>query len=142
MSKDRFLDHLRSVPLLANCTKQQLQAIGKIATDIDIPAGTVLMAEGSAAHEFVIIMSGQATVKRAGRKIATLGPNDVVGELALLAHRPRNATVVAETDMEVLVVQQQSFTPLLDNVPGLARKLLSTVAERLADTAPPKALLH
>lgn len=131
--KDRYLDHLASVPLLAGCTKAQLKEVASIVTDLMLPAGTVLMSEGATGHDFVIILNGTALVKRGGRKLNTLGAGDMVGELSLLTHRPRNATVVAQTDLEVLVIAEREFAQLLDDVPGLARKLLVAVAERLAD---------
>jgi len=142
MSKSRYQDHLTKVPLFAGCTKKQLDHVASIVTELKIPAGEVLMHEGSVAHEFVIIESGSAGVRRGTRKVATLGAGDVVGELALVLNRPRNATVTAETDLKVLVVDSRSFNRLLDEVPGLARRLLTTVAERLADTSKPTALLH
>jgi CRP-like cAMP-binding protein len=142
VSKTRYLDHLRNVPIFARCTKKQLDHVASIVTELRLPKGTEVMAEGSMAHEFIVIQTGTATVKRGGRKIASLGAGDVVGELALILHRPRNATVMAETDLSVLVVDARSFERLLNEVPGLARQLLTTVAERLADTSKPTELLH
>lgn len=142
MARDRYLEHLKSVPLFAGCTKKQLQHVAAITTELQIPSGTTLMTEGTTAHEFIVIVSGTAVVRRNGRKVAELGPGDVIGELALIMHRPRTATVVASSDMDVLVVDGRSFDPLLDEVPGLARQLLKTVAERLSDNAAASQLLH
>ena len=66
----------------------------------------------------------------------------MVGELALILRRPRTATVTADTDLNVLVVDERSFNTLLDDVPGLARQLLHTVAARMADNAKPAQLLN
>jgi CRP-like cAMP-binding protein len=142
VARDRYLEHLKSVPLFAGCTKKQLQHVAAITTELRIPSGTTLMTEGTMAHEFIVIMSGTAVVRRNGRKLAELGPGDFIGELALIMHRPRTATVVATSDMDVLVVDGRSFGPLLDEVPGLARQLLTTVAERLSDNAAANQLLH
>ena len=142
MSKARYLNHLRNVSLFAGCTKKQLDHVASIVTELKLPAASVVMTEGSVAHEFLIIESGTAVVRRGGRKIAQLGPGDVVGELALLLQRPRQATVVADTDLTVLVVDARSFQRLLDEVPGLSRTLLATAAQRLADNAKPADLLH
>lgn len=142
VSKARYLEHLRTVPMFSNCTKKQLDQVARIVTELQISKGTTLMVEGEMVHEFVIIESGTASVRRGGRKIATVGKGDVVGELALILRRPRTATVVAETDLNILVVDERSFNALLDDVPGLARQLLHTVAERMADNAKPAALLH
>jgi CRP/FNR family transcriptional regulator, cyclic AMP receptor protein len=72
-------------------------------------------------------------VSRQGRKIATLGPGSGFGELALFEKAPRNATVVADTDMELVVVGQREFAGLLDQVPGFARKMLAGTAHRLRE---------
>jgi CRP/FNR family cyclic AMP-dependent transcriptional regulator len=89
--------------------------------------------EGETGHEFFAIISGTARVERHGRKIATLGPGDAFGELALLEKAPRNATVVAETDMELVVLGQREFAGIVDEVPGFARKLLAGMAKRLRE---------
>mgnify|MGYP003351628050 CR=1 FL=1 len=116
--------------------------VAALVTELEVPAGTEFMTEGSIAHEFVIIESGSAAVKKGGKKLASIGPGDVVGELALILRRPRNATVVASEDVTMLVVDSRSFERLLEEVPGLARRLLTTVAERLADNSKPSELLH
>ena len=72
-------------------------------------------------------------VTRQGRKIATIGPGAAFGELALLEKAPRNATVVADTDMELVVLGQREFAGLIDEVPGFARKLLAGMAHRLRE---------
>jgi CRP/FNR family transcriptional regulator, cyclic AMP receptor protein len=73
-------------------------------------------------------------VTRKGRKVATLGPGTAFGELALLDRAPRNATVVAETPMELVVLGQREFAGILDEVPGFARKLLAGLAHRLRES--------
>ena len=72
-------------------------------------------------------------MSRHGRKVATLGPGDAFGELALLDKAPRNATVTAQTPMEVVVLGQREFGGLIDEVPGFARKLLAGMARRLRE---------
>jgi CRP/FNR family transcriptional regulator, cyclic AMP receptor protein len=87
--------------------------------------------EGEDGDEFFVILDGTARVSRQGRKIATLGPGSGFGELALFDNAPRNATVVADTDMELVVLGQREFAGLLDQVPGFARKMLAGTAHRL-----------
>ena len=98
-----------------------------------MPAGKTLVAEGETGHEFFVILSGTARVSRRGRKIATLGPGSSFGELALLEKAPRNATIVAETDMELVVLGQREFAGIVDEVPGFARKMLAGMAKRLRE---------
>ena len=142
MSRTRYLESLRNVGIFAGCTKKQLDQVARVMTELVIPAGQTFIQENSLAHEFIVIENGTATVRRNGRKVASLGSGDVVGELALILHRPRSASVTADTDLKVLVVDARSFEPLLDEVPGLARRLLTTVAERLSETAKPASMLH
>jgi CRP/FNR family cyclic AMP-dependent transcriptional regulator len=142
MSRSRYLESLRNVAMFSGCTKKQLDHVARVMTELVIPAGNTFIHESSLAHEFMVIEQGTATVRRNGRKIAQLGPGDVVGELALILHRPRSASVTADTDLTVLVVDARSFEPLLDEVPGLARRLLTTVAERLSEAAKPSAIIH
>jgi len=133
MARDEYLKHLASIPLFSECTKKELQEIGKLATEIEIPAGREFIKAGDYAQEMSVIVKGTAVVTRGGQKVATLGPGDVVGELALLQHRPRNATVTSETAVDMLVIDSGAMDALLDDIPGLAKRLLKVVAARLAD---------
>ena len=72
-------------------------------------------------------------VRRNGRKIAELGPGGYFGELSLLDRKPRSATVVSDTDMTLLVLDQRRFTGLLEEMPTLAHKLLIAMTKRLRD---------
>jgi CRP/FNR family transcriptional regulator, cyclic AMP receptor protein len=132
--RDAFLDHLSEVPLFSALSKRDLQLVARAAEDVKVDAGKVLVTEGSAGAEFFVIVEGKARVTRRGRKVAELGPGDFFGELALLDRAPRNATVVAETPMELLVLAQRQFAALIDEVPGLAHKLLAGLARRLRES--------
>ena len=134
MARDEFLQHLASVPLFSNCTKRQLQEIGTVATQVILPAGKVLVRQGEAGLELFILLDGTVSVTRDGRRVATRIAGDVVGELAVLSHHPRNATVVAETELRTLVLTHAGLDQLLDDIPGLAKHLLCEVSARL-DTA-------
>ena len=131
--RDVFVDHLQQVALFAACSRKDLQLVAKRAEDIRVAAGKALVTEGETGHEFFVILTGTAKVTRRGRKIATLGPGDAFGELALLEKAPRNASVVAETDMELVVLGQREFAGIVDEVPGFARKMLAGMAKRLRE---------
>lgn len=134
--KDEKLEHLGKVRLFAAVPKKQLSLIGRASDEVRVAPGKVLVEQGKPGFEFYLIISGTATVSRNGRKVASLGPGQYFGELAVLDRRPRNATIKADTEMELLVLGQREFSGLLDEVPGLAHKLLQTMAGRLweADT--------
>ena len=91
------------------------------------------MKEGARANSFIVIVDGEAVVRKKGRKVATLGPGDFAGELALLQNRDRNATVVASGELTALVVDRRGFQTLLDDIPAVTKKMLVAVAERLGD---------
>jgi CRP-like cAMP-binding protein len=131
--RDAYLQHLGAVPLFAACSRKELQTIARASDELTIPAGTALVEQGQPGRECFVIVSGTATVKRGGRKVATLGPGQYVGELALLDKGPRTATVVADTDLDVLVLGPREFSAVLDDVPALARKMLTTLAARIRD---------
>jgi len=131
--RQAYLDHLARVPLFATCSTKDLQKIAKASDEIAVKAGTTLVDQGQQGREAFIVVDGSASVKRNGRKITTLGPGAVVGELSLLDRGPRTATVTADTDMTVLVIDQRNFAGVIDQVPALAHKLLATLAGRIRD---------
>jgi len=128
---DSFLDALASVPLFAACSRKELQQVAKQGEHRTVPPGTVLVSEGSMGAEFFVILTGQARIERHTRTVATLGPGSYFGELSLLDRAPRNATVVAENEMERVVLGQRAFDELLDSVPKFDKKLLAGLARRL-----------
>jgi len=131
--RDIKLDHLANTWLFSACTKRDLATIGRASEEVTVPRGKVLTEEGKPGHEFFLILEGEASVRRGGRKIAKLGPGRYFGELSLLDRLPRSATVVAETDMTLLVIGQREFSGVIDDVPGLGHRLLSAMASRLRE---------
>lgn len=130
---DAFLNHLAEVPLFSALSRKDLALIARRAEDVRVDPGKVLIDEGATGSEFFVIVEGTARVSRRGRRIAILGPGAAFGELALLDRAPRNATVTAETPMELVVLGQREFGGIIDEVPGFARKLLAGMARRLRD---------
>src|SRR6478672_10252365 len=92
-SRSKHLDHLSSVPLFSSCSQKELEKIARASNEITVEAGRILVDQGDAGREAFVVIDGEATVKRNQRKIATLGPGDAIGELSLLDHGPRTATV-------------------------------------------------
>jgi CRP/FNR family transcriptional regulator, cyclic AMP receptor protein len=134
MARDEYLEHLAAVPLFSKCSNSQLKEIGRVADELTVKAGTVLTRQGEVGRELFVIVNGTASVTRDGQPIATISKGGFVGELAVIAHVPRNATVVAETDLDVLVLMPNGLSQLLDDVPGLAKHLLYETVARLAPT--------
>jgi CRP-like cAMP-binding protein len=122
------LEHLKNVPLFSSFTNKELQTVAKATTELIVPAGHVLTDQGQTGREAFVILDGSATVRRNGKKVATLGPGAVVGELALLDHGPRTATVTTDTETRLFVLGQREFLGVIDSVPTLSRKLLARLA--------------
>ena len=130
-SKNRKIEALAEVLLFSGCNKKELASIASLATEVDVPSGKILAKEGSAGREFYVILDGKASVSIGGRDVATLGPGDFFGEMALLDQGPRVATVTAVTPMEVAVLDPREFSTLVEEHPGVARKILRGLAQRL-----------
>ena len=132
-SKKASLDHLRKVSLFSSCSTKDLEKIHKAGDEVPVKAGYVMVDQGQTGREAFIILSGTATVRRNGKKVATLGAGSVVGELSLLDHGPRTATVQCDTDCELLVITQRHFLAVIDSVPALSHKLLASLAGRIRE---------
>lgn len=133
MAGKQTLEHLRNVSLFSGCSKKDLEKIAKSGDEITQPAGSIIVDQGQTGREAFVILEGTAIVKRNGKKVATLGEGSVVGELSLLDHGPRTASVICETDCTLLVLSQRHFLGVLDEVPALSHKLLATLAGRIRE---------
>ena len=127
------VEYLATVPLFSGLSTDELEQVVQAAEEVDAPAGEVLVSEGRVGREFFLILTGEAVVQRAGQEIVALGPGQWFGELSLLDHQPRSATVQAVTGMKLLVLGQAEFAGLLETIPTLASKLLRTMARRLRE---------
>jgi CRP/FNR family transcriptional regulator, cyclic AMP receptor protein len=123
MTKQWIDLHLAQAALFAGSSDRDLGLVSDATTEVAVPAGTVLTEHGAIGHELFVIVEGTATVHRGGEVIATRGPGDHVGEIALLGPPRRTATVVAETAMTVLVLPRRELRALEEDVPGLAERL-------------------
>lgn len=132
-SKKSYLDSLRRVALFSSCSTKDLEKIAKAGDEVTLDAGAVIVDQGQTGREAFVIISGSATVKRNGKKVATLGAGSVVGELSLLDHGPRTATVVADTECTMLVISQRQFLAVIDAIPAISHKLMATLAGRIRE---------
>jgi CRP/FNR family transcriptional regulator, cyclic AMP receptor protein len=130
-SSTDYMAHLSSVPLFSQCHKAELKSVARRTADINAEAGQVITKEGHGAYDFFVIVSGEAEVSRGGRVVAELGPGDYFGELGLLDPALRDATVTARTAMELIVLAQWDFEQALEEAPGMTRRLLAGMAQRL-----------
>jgi CRP-like cAMP-binding protein len=131
LRKTTKVDLIGRVPLFAECSKGELGKVAAVADELSLGAGTVLMREGERGREFVVLVEGSARVERGGQLIATLGPGDFAGEIALVANVPRTATVVADSPVRLLVLSDRSFETVIRETPSIAVKVLAVLGERL-----------
>jgi CRP-like cAMP-binding protein len=122
------------VPLFAGLSRRSLERLARVASEVDIPKGRLLIEPGGKGSGMFLIQEGTVVVQLPGRRRRELGPGEVVGELALL--RPdgaRSARVQAKTPVRCFAIDRQSFRKLLTEEPKLALAILEVVVERLSE---------
>jgi CRP-like cAMP-binding protein len=132
LRKNAKVDLIKGVPLFAECSRKELGEVAGIADEIDLREGKELTKQGKPGREFFILVEGTADVKKGSRRVNRLGPGDFFGEISLIRHTPRTATVVATSPVRTLVITERSFQSLLQHQPGIQNKVLSALAARLA----------
>ena len=131
-SHDSKADALGRAPLFDGLSRSDLQELAKVTEDLEVEEGKVLCREGETAREFFVIVDGEVAVTRGGETVRTLGPGDFFGEIALIEHLPRTATVTARTELKTYGLPVFVFRPFVEARPDVAWKLLEAMADRLA----------
>ncbi len=124
-------DILKQVPLFRSLSKKSLDEIAQKSDEVEMSAGTVLAKQGEIGSEFVFILEGEARIEKDGNVINHLSTDDFFGEIALIDGKPRTASVIAETDMRLLVMHARFFQPLLNTIPGLAYEVAVALCKYL-----------
>jgi CRP/FNR family cyclic AMP-dependent transcriptional regulator len=135
LRRDAKVELLKRVPLFADCSKSELRALARSTDEIDLREGTVMTREGRPGREFFVLIEGTARVTKDGQKVAELKGGDWFGEIALITNRPRTATVTATSAVDVLVLTDRRFRTVVETMPTIALKVLSSVGERLGHDA-------
>ena len=125
-----WLNVLRNLPMFSGLNGRELARVARFMMPVDLKVGEALTTEGTSGRQAFIVISGHAEVTIAGRLVAIVGPGEVVGEMALLDHHPRTATVTAVEPMRAFVLDPRSFACLLAEA-GIARKVLDAEVSRL-----------
>jgi CRP-like cAMP-binding protein len=134
MARDEKLDHLKRVPLFARMGRRELERLGQLADEVEVGLDQVLAEQGHIGHEFFIVLEGRVMVLDDHRPVATLGPGEFFGEIALVESRPRTATVRAEGIVRLLVIGHREFHALMDEFPTVRAAVMDALAERLRST--------
>lgn len=124
-------DKLADIPFFDGWTGDELAQVDRVADYVSYGQGEALIKQGTTGYEFIVILEGEVEVQVDGQTVATLGPGDHVGEMALLSNNPRNATVVAKDKVRALLVGAREFRALVELSPSLDRKLLTSLTARL-----------
>ncbi len=127
---------LRRVQLFADMDRRQTEQIARLLKERHFAKGETVIVEGSGGAAFFLIDSGQATVSRKGLELATLGPGDYFGEVALIDGGPRSATVTAATELFCYGLTFWEFRPLVEGNGAIGWKLLQALAKRLRSAEP------
>jgi CRP/FNR family transcriptional regulator, cyclic AMP receptor protein len=129
---DRLEEELRTFELFRHVPKKDLPRVSQMLGDpISVDAGHSLTEQGRMESDVYLIVDGTADVLVGGRPVAENGPGESVGEMAVVDHWPRSASVVARTPMRLYHLAGDSFLTMLDEVPTVARALAQLLSARL-----------
>jgi CRP/FNR family transcriptional regulator, cyclic AMP receptor protein len=123
-------NRLRSLPLFADVSEEELSQIATFAQEISVEAGRELVREGDFSYEFMAIEEGEAEVTRHGEHVADLGPGDFFGEMGLLEKTLRNATVTAKTPMQLVTLTGWDLRRIERTVPQAVARVRSVLEAR------------
>jgi CRP/FNR family transcriptional regulator, cyclic AMP receptor protein len=96
------VNRLTAIPIFSDLSPEEARRLATFATETSAADGQILMKEGDYSVELIAIEEGTADVLQGGHTIASVGPGDLIGEMGLLEHRPRNADVIASSPMRLL----------------------------------------
>ncbi|MSP43566.1 MAG: cyclic nucleotide-binding domain-containing protein [Alphaproteobacteria bacterium] len=129
---------LRKVALFSNIEPAKLKLLAFTSERMNFDAGQSLMRQGDLGNAAYLILSGEADILvDAGGgpvRVASVGRNGFVGEMAVLRDQPRTATVTAVTDVSTLKITKESFFQLIEDSPKIAIELMRILAQRLETT--------
>jgi CRP-like cAMP-binding protein len=121
---------LEAVPLFADLTKKERQEVARHADVVDLPEGYHLVDQGTYPHEFFVLLDGQVEVTKDGQLLTHLGPGDFFGEIALVEHDRRTASVRATTPVTAIVMHSRDFDLMQRELPHVAEQIHEAVHAR------------
>jgi CRP-like cAMP-binding protein len=121
---------LGEVAFFEGFSAEELGRVAELADEVEAEPGAQLMEQGRPGQECFVILDGSAGVWFGDEHVVTLEAGSMVGEMALVDHRPRSATVVAETPMKLLAFDTRAFRALLDELPKASQRVMSLLNTR------------
>ena len=131
-AEQQRIEELARVNRFHDFTDEEVHQVVQVARYLTVPEHWALMVEQQPADKAYLILSGEVSVRRHGEEVARLGAGEVIGEMALINHKLRSATVVAATPLEVLHFTTETVETLTSKIPHFRDALLGAVQERIA----------
>lgn len=122
---------LATVPFFEGFSSEDLRRVVELSDEVELPAGEVLVDQGDPGTNCYVLVSGTASVYVRGEHVASCEPGTMIGEIALVDHRPRSATVVSDTDLELLRFNSVAFRKLLEEMPKASERVMTLLRARL-----------
>ena len=132
--KHRLHPTLLASDLAATVSLKELEQLDRFATTLKIAAGDQIVRADAVGRECFVVIDGEFSIQLGDREVH-VGPGAVIGELALLTRKPRNASVTATVDSIVYVLNRSEFVTVLDKCPKLSRVVLDGAVQRTAAAA-------
>ncbi|HEY5859199.1 MAG TPA: cyclic nucleotide-binding domain-containing protein [Actinomycetota bacterium] len=123
---------LNQIPLFAELSRKERAQIARWADEIEEPAGYHLVDQGNFAHEFFVLLDGNVEVLKDGEHLTELGRGDFFGEIALVEHERRTASVRATTPVRAIVMHERDFGAMRTQMPAVAERIEIAIKERVA----------
>ena len=124
-------EKLAELNRLETLNDADLETVVRAGRHVHLPANWSLIWEKTPADKAYLIVDGEVSVRKAGQEVARLGPGDVIGEMAIVNHKLRSASVVSLTPLEVIHFTKESLEQLLDEVPAFGAAIRDTSSDRL-----------
>jgi CRP-like cAMP-binding protein len=125
---------LARVSFFDGFSPEELHRVGELSDEVELAAGGVLVDQGDPGTACYVILDGTASVYVRGEHVATMDRGSMVGEMALVDHRPRTATVVADTDLDLLRFDSAAFAKLLEEMPKASERVMTLLRARLTSS--------
>ena len=132
-NQDTKVQALKRAPLFEGLSRKELVLLARVTEDLEVPAGEVLCREGETGQEFFVIVEGKTDVTSKGKRVATRGDGDFVGEIALLDDTKRTATVTVKAPLRPFVLMRQDFRRLVNENRSVERKVMQALARRVVE---------
>ena len=138
MSTIERILQLRKVQLFSDLPSADLKQVAAIASEHLYAEGEVIASQGEAGQEMYIVVSGTISVQlhsegTTEHEVARRGPGEYVGEMAVLSHTPRMASLLAVEEVRTLVVSQSQFEQILRERPETGLVVMRVLIDRLRE---------